>query len=294
MSTLSTTTSGARPASPSIGDTLYETDTKRVITCSATGPAVWRVYDSDGVAYSTAGTDELHYPTGLWASAGATYYLSVSPEMHFDATIMDGSYSDNNPADAGAVALWGDRSGSTTNYDATQGTAGSQPAWDASGSGSKPAIVCDGDFLDLATLYSPSSSFTQITVSKSNSATGTAPIAWNGAWQNTIWLKYSSNSGDYIVGGNRGNLSTVNAVNMHTVKRDGAGVVLYQAGGTSLGNWTSSDTMKVDRIAVSSLESHVGDISEILIFDSALSVAHLNVVRLYLTNKYGLTTGAFS
>lgn len=294
MSTLSTTTSGARPASPSIGDTLYETDTKRVITCSATGPVVWRVYDSDGVAYSTAGTDELNYPTGLWSSAGATYYLSVSPEMHFDATIMDGSDSDNNPADAGAVALWGDRSGSTPNYDATQGTAGSQPAWDASGSGGKPAIVCDTDFLDLATLYSPSSSFTQITVSKSDIATGTAPIAWNGAWQNTIWLKYSPNNGDYTVSGNRGNLSTVNAVNMHTVKRDGTAVVLYQAGGTSLGNWTSSATMKVDRIAKSSLQSHLGDISEILIFDSALSVAHLNVVRLYLTNKYGLTTGAFS
>jgi hypothetical protein len=100
---------------------------------------------------------------------------------------------------------------------------------------------------------------------------------------------------DYVVGVATGqDLSAVDAVNMHTVRRDGSSVVLYQAGGTSLGSWTSSATMNVDRIAKNGLESHSGDISEILIFDSALSVAHLNVVRLYLTNKYGLTTGAFS
>ena len=200
MSTLSTTTSGYRPASPSVGDTLYETDTNRVITCSATGPVVWRVYDSDGVAYTTAGTNELNYPTGLWSSAGATYYLTgLSPVMHFDAKILDGADSDNNPANGADVPVWGDRSGSGTDYDLSQSTASYQPHFfAASGIHGVTTSASDGHILNLATSFALAAAddLTQIIVATNtdvgeNSISGLSPAIHTGA--NSLFVAGGAN-----------------------------------------------------------------------------------------------------
>ena len=60
--------------------------------------------------------DELAY--GIWESSNFT--ISVAPEAHYDANILDGADSANNPSDGAAVSAWNDRSGSTPNYNATR------------------------------------------------------------------------------------------------------------------------------------------------------------------------------
>ena len=108
---------GARPASPALGDTLYQEDTNQIIVCAnATGP-VWKTYESNG---------ELAYPSGIYTE-GTPYVISVQPAMHFDASRINGADASGNPAINGAVATWEDRSGNGN--DATQGTAADQGAF---------------------------------------------------------------------------------------------------------------------------------------------------------------------
>jgi hypothetical protein len=296
-STLLTCTSGARPALPSLGDTLFETDTNRIILWDDTDPAdeVWRVYNSDGIAYNTVGTDELQYPTGLWSSAAATYYISTSPAMHFDARILDGANAANNPSDGAAISAWGDRSGNATDYDATQASAGSQPTFaDAtSGPGSQPAVVWDVDVLDLATTWSKTGSCTAIFVSQSLSATETNVLGYTN-YLTQFWMIYGTT--DYLFGASSGSVSDVDVFNMYTLHRDGTSAEVFKSGGTSIyGPATRTAEMFVSKLGDTHLGgSQTGTISEILVFDDALSTADLNVIRLYIANKYSLTTAAFT
>ena len=81
---------------------------------------------------------------------------------------------------------------------------------------------------------------------------------------------------------------------MHTIHRDGTSAEFFESGGTSLyGPASHTRTMNIKKIG-KTYASHAGTISEILIFDSALSTADLNVIRLYIANKYSLTTAAFT
>tara|TARA_R110002110_G_C13300218_1_gene704289 strand:+ start:219 stop:1022 length:804 start_codon:yes stop_codon:yes gene_type:complete len=237
------------------------------------------------------GTDELNYPTGIWSSAGATYYIGTSPDMHFDASILDGADAGNNPANGAAVSAWGDRSGNATDYDATQASASSQPTFaDAgAGPGSKPAVTWATDELDVATGWAAATSCTAIYVSQ---ATGSASnVTKGGGYSYSFWFYLGQ---DWICGNAVGDYSTPNDFNMHTIHRDGTSVEFFESGGTSLyGPATDSSVMEVEKIGIT-YASHAGTISEILIFASALSTADLNVIRLYIANKYGLTTAAFS
>jgi hypothetical protein len=290
MSKLTTTTSGTRPSNPADGTLLYETDTKNLIFWDGT---VWRVYNYDRIAYSTSGASELHYPTGLWSSASATYYLSTSPTMHFDARILDGTDTENNPADGTAISTWANRSGNSTNYDATQSSAAFQPTFTASGPGSKPAVTWATDQLELAE-YTTSSDITQISVSQSTDAKTSAVTGPAVGSTGTVWNKEGGvPQSDFIGGSNLGDVSAPESFAIHTVKRDTGSMTLFENGGTVLGTASNSGVLKVGRLG-KAYPNHAGTISEILLFNSALSTADLNVIRLYLDNKYDLTSTAFS
>ena len=111
-STLLTCTSSTRPASPSAGDTLFETDTNKIIVYSGSD---WKEYDP------TEG--ELAYPSGLYTT-GTPYVITTQPDMHYDATRINGVDASGNPAFGGAVSSWQDRSGNSR--DADQATAADQ------------------------------------------------------------------------------------------------------------------------------------------------------------------------
>ena len=214
--------------------------------------------------------------------------------MHFDATFLDGQDSANNPSNGSAVSSWSNRSGSSTSYTATQSTGSAQPTYTTIGDGSKPCVTFDGgDFLDTANNYVLGSNITLITVSKSTNSSKSSVMGWNGAWQNTIWTKWSSNSSDYVVGGSRGDYTAPENFSLHVVTRSVGAVNLYENGGSALWSGTNTSTMNAGRIGRTQLGYHEGNISEILVFNSALSTSELNVIRAYVSNKYGITTTSF-
>jgi len=102
---------GARPASPALGDTLYQEDTNQIIVCSnATGP-VWKTYEANG---------ELAYPSGIY-TAGTPYVITTQPDMHYDGSRINGADASGNPAIGGAISSWEDRSGNGRDADQAVG-----------------------------------------------------------------------------------------------------------------------------------------------------------------------------
>lgn len=68
------------------------------------------------------------------------YGITSIPNLHLDASILDGSDSANNPTDGTAVSTWGDRSGN--NYDFTEAT--NQPIFRSSLLRGQAGVEFDG------------------------------------------------------------------------------------------------------------------------------------------------------
>lgn len=115
MSKLQTTTSQARPASPTTGTIFHETDTNRLIFWDGTQ---YHVYNRDSLIQTTGGVDELHYPQGIYADSSATYYTSTSPLLHFDTSHMNGVDKTQVYGDGDNVLEWYDRTNNNYKYTA--------------------------------------------------------------------------------------------------------------------------------------------------------------------------------
>tara|TARA_R110000824_G_scaffold326522_2_gene513456 strand:+ start:21 stop:944 length:924 start_codon:yes stop_codon:yes gene_type:complete len=108
-STLLTCTSSTRPGSPSTGDTLFETDTNKIITWDGT---VWRAYLSDGTAVEDSDITDL------------------SPHLWLDPSYADSFFTDSGKgtpvtADGERVGCYADRSGN--DFDFVQSTQTDKP-----------------------------------------------------------------------------------------------------------------------------------------------------------------------
>jgi len=77
---------------------------------------------------------------GFVYNLDSTFGISVIPSLHLDASILDGSDSSNNPSDGASVATWGDRSGNGNNF----AESSNQPTFKASWLNGKPAVEFDG------------------------------------------------------------------------------------------------------------------------------------------------------
>ena len=310
MSRLSTCSSSSRPSTPNNGDTLYETDTKRVIVYDGTASA-WRLYNSDGVAYNTAGIGELHYSSGIFSNASASYYLNVDPLMHFDGKYIDGADSANNPANGGAVTTWVDRSGNVTNYDLTQATGSNQATFDSLTEGKNSLAFSSGDFYSTGTTYTGSSGgdYTAVYVAKipgtTNAAIQYAPLT-NGNSPSTLWFN-AAQFGDLVHGStargftvNNQSAGTAmptvfNPLHLFIVQRSSSTVTGYTGGNNqqfSHGSVTNGTTISEFGRASNSYKTD-GNIFEVMFFDSSLSTANLNVITNYVGNKYGISTTSF-
>ena len=310
MSRLTTCTSTTRPSSPSDGDILFETDTKRVIVYEATA-SVWRLYNSDGVAYNTAGIGEIHYSSGIFSNASASYYLNVDPVMHFDGKYIDGADSANNPANGDAVSTWADRSGNITNYDLTQVTGSEQATFDSLTESQNSLAFSSGDFYSIGTNYSGASGadYTAVYIAKIPSATNKdilyAPLC-NGNNTSTIWFNAKA-FGDVVHGStsrgfhngsndNGTEMPTVfNPLHLFIVQRSSSTITAYIGGNNQ--QWSYSSVNHAATISefgrASTSYPTVGNIFEVMFFDSALSTANLNVITNYASNKYGISTTSF-
>lgn len=97
MSTLSNCTSSTRPASPSTGDTLFETDTKKIIVWNGSN---WYVYNYDAttafsntLSLSFDGGDDLET---TYNAATSTFSMSVWIKASSGTSMSFGATSGNN------------------------------------------------------------------------------------------------------------------------------------------------------------------------------------------------------
>jgi hypothetical protein len=276
--------------SPAVGDTLYQIDTKQVITCASLGPVVWRIYDSDAVAYTSTGENDLNYPSGLFTDTGATYYVSTQPAWHFDASILDGAAAANNPANGTAVAAWGDRSGN--GQDTAQTTGSRQPAFHTKPSrpygwvgNSRPFLRMDNDTMVFDSSYSVTGVGTLFTVAMRFSTLGrlfesyqfvslAESVALGSA--GTVKIYNLTTSGTY---------DTSTTPVMIAANRDSSNLVTgwINGGSAALGPTLRTSAFTITQFGRSSSDTMVW---EQIYFAADLSLEDMNVVREYLSNKY--------
>ena len=245
---------------------------------------------SGAPAGGAALTDELAYPGGLWTESN--YECSVQPIYHFDASILDGAASANNPSAGTAVATWGNRSGQSTDYDAVQGTASQQPVFQDT------YLDFDGTndylFVNNPPGLTGGEAFTLITVAYKDGTTMFAPVGKQGMI-NAYWLPLNySNGVTYFLNSTNatgpfaGYGPHFDSIQQFVLTKDTSDDVEYFLQGNNSYK-TLSYGYTISGIFGTLGHNgyyHNGRIYEVLFFNSQLSVANLNVIRTYLNNKY--------
>jgi hypothetical protein len=290
MSTFSTCTSSTRPSSPTDGDVLFETDTKRVIVWNGT---VWSQYYYDSSLNPSFYDNQLTYTGGIYTSGG--YNISVQPVLHFDAAILDGGDPLNNPGDGAIVSTWGDRSGQAVNYDASQATASLQPVYKHDGD-DRYVQFDGGDGLILANNYQLPTAFNAVFVCNTDADANTNLPLGTSVNSAYIFLEYSGIT--YGLSGTPSIADTTygphyNSIQQFWSTRDSSNDHnIYVQGGNSILNFTTSNSRTARYIGrANNSFFHTGRIYEIILFGEDLSTTDKNTVRNYLNNKYsGLPT----
>jgi hypothetical protein len=309
MSSLPTYTGETRPSSPTPGDAIYLSDVNRIAVYDG-DISEWRLFNSDGLVSNAAGPGELHYANGIYDSTSAPYYLDVSPLMHFDGKYIDGADSSNNPANGIAVTTWSDRSGGVVNYDLTQSTGSTQAIFDTVTEGQNSLLFSSGDFYSLGTTYSGVSGedYTAVYIAKipgtTNKDMSYSPLC-NGNTPSSIWFNAKA-YGDVVHGGtsmgfhNGSNdlgleMPTVfNPLHLFIVQRSSSTITAYVGGSNQQWSYSSINTAAtISEFGRASTYPTIGNIFEVMFFDSALSTANLNAITNYAANKYGISTNSF-
>ena len=298
MRTLNTCTSSTRPGSPAAGDTLFETDTNKIIVYDG---SEFKEYKSDSGTYDLDGTNTL----------------SVRPLFHFDAEKINGSDATGNPSNAAAfTGQWISKVNSATTV--AQATASAQPTYNTSGENSQAYLSFDGgDFLHLTTRVYFKEDFTFMTIAKGAASTSNmSPLGGPGAdfdpyasnafnlggagpfsgRPNDVLIFYSDNT----VSGYPGTASFPTGKNFHAqtrnliFKRESAAATLFFDGNNqvSRSSNTSNVDIRVGSIGKTNFNKTTGNIYEIIAFDSALSSTDLNSWNAYVTSRYAAGSGA--
>lgn len=307
-STLETCANTAgRPGSPSAGDTLYQIDTKQIITWDG---SAWRLYESDGTAVNDADITDLN--PHLW----------LDP-MHSAPFFTDSGKGTAVTADGNRVGCFADRSGN--GFDFVQATAANKPILALNqGTANRKGLVFSYDDL----------SFTGTSDSEIDSDELTCFWVWrldtesqdyviegtvNGneprmrvSSASTTQSKYDwRNFGD-SQGGTEGPVVTSSALDkekfqathIYCLKTNPTAnrTYNYYNGGADIAGSTAAPgaTGKFlnDGYALKVLYAHNNSapnwLFEFLVFDASLSDANVNKVNSYLGNKYGITVADVS
>lgn len=299
VSTLETCADTAsRPASPSTGQTVYQEDTNQIIVWDG---SVWQVYDSDRLQYSTS--NELHYSGNAMSfttTDGSVPYYCPQPQVHFNSTYVAGTGT--NPDNGRTVSTWTDISGNSN--DAGQTQALYQPIYYKDNANRGFLSFDRNEFFSLTSNITISGDFTQIfvgqrmaQVSSLTSAGGSGYYLIHVRNPNLVYLPLTTSNNTETASGT----SPYFTNEMWTIQRGTVGgtantVTLAVAGGNVSSNHTfvNTDTKTMTWVGKSGSFGHDGQYYEMLHWNSQLDADELNRVRLYLTNKYGLTTTAFS
>ena len=243
---------------------------------------------SGRLAGGAGGGDELAYPNGLFTVSN--FVIDVQPVYHFDASILDGASASNNPSDGTAVSTWGNRSGQSTDYDAIQSTAIRQPVFRGN------YLEFNGD--NLVVNNSPGITkdvaFTLITVAYKEGTNIFAPVGRNPI-VNAYYLPLNYSNGlTYFLDFSNASVSTAgygphfNSIQQFVLTKDTSNNGNYfLQGNNSYKSYTSTTTISGAFGTIGhNGYYHYGRIYEILLFDSLLSNANLNVIRTYFNTKY--------
>jgi len=304
-STLETCANTAgRPGSPSAGDTLYQIDTKQIITWDG---SAWRLYDSDGTAVNDADITDL------------SPHLWLDP-MHSAPFFTDSGKGTAVTADGKRVGCFADRSGN--GFDFVQGTETAKPTLCLeAGVGAVPSLCySQSDQLDLLGTSDSDISADQLTIFfvwrlaqegshwfiQGTSNSNNPRIRLNGSADSWYyqWYPFGAAEGDYSSGVDFSTTATVGSAfasrHIYCLKTDLAGAdrtYTYNNGGADIAGSTTSpdggkfledgETMKLFYGPSDNYSPHW--LFEFLVFDSTLTDANVNKVNSYLGNKHGIT-----
>jgi hypothetical protein len=228
---------------------------------------------------------------GLWSPANITTALWLDAADASTVTTV-----------SGAVSQWNDKSGNARH--ATQGTAGSRPAYSATSLNSLPGFTFDGsdDFLALPNSTMPSAQSSVFAVFKTGSALVTGRLigrsynaeGWTLNTLNTGAVRLRVNttnaiattiatSSSYIAAG------IYDQVNTSASIYDNTPVTAAETGAITYG---ASDTTAIGAATVSGsfpIASFNGVMSEIIVIHSAASTDTRQRIYGYLAHKWGLT-----
>jgi len=290
----------ARPGSPSAGDTVYQEDTKQIITYDGSS---WQVYDSDG----TGGHD-----------LDGTNVTAAVPLCHFDAAKINGVDTSGNPANAAALTTaWDSKTNGVSTF--AQGTASAQPTWYSTGTSSEPYFSTDGGdelLMDFRNTYlGPiSGPFTLMGVME---RVGTATIGmalgvtgattsdhWTGSpwwgWLAVDYLYYTKTGADSAAhptfasasGNGSTAVATYGVTRLFMLVRDASNNTRLYVDGNNT-NTANVATFTGDVLMSSLFQVHgatyrnVGHTYEMALWDSDLSTADKNTIITYANTRYG-------
>mgnify|MGYP001170952335 CR=1 FL=1 len=329
MSTLLTTTSTGRPSlgSSDTGALYYETDTNRLIFWDGT---IWNVYNRDSLTQNTGGVDELHYPQGIYSDTTATYYISQSPMLHFDASHMNGVDKTEVYAHDAWPEYWNDRTQNNYQYKETTGSLDAVMDLNHSGtmSSNTNTLPC---VRDNGTNYTPtggaptsiSGDVTTFFVLQPNNSHSNGTQGYCSAGPYLSWYtdnspnasqtyyhmkqKFSSNlrsapepswtnTGEYQWSNWRLPVNPTTGPGLYIGRNSDLGNQVWRPDtrGNHVPMTTGKTTAAGDLQFIGSPNNYNQWIYEILFFDTALSIAEVNKVKSYLQNKHqGLNADFF-
>ena len=263
---------------------------------------------SEGDSYACTDTDDVfawHNGAWRWPNGQAVETLpSAILWLRADAGVTHSSY---------AVSAWASQ-GSVAGVSATQSTGAAKPTLVPGAIGGRPALRFDGgDYMELAYNASldPASALTIAYVCRSTTTSRVVigrPYAATHTDPYFNWLIYHAypatdvsfrvNASDVAVSNVAAAIPTANAWlapagyvytlngSARKLRRNGAQVGATQSGATI--TYTNNVGIRIGGNAVGG-EGLVGDIAEVMLFNSVLSDASVALVERYFAAKYGFS-----
>lgn len=292
MSTLLTCTSSTRPASPNAGDTLFETDTDKIIVWSGTA---WKEYQDNEQLYNDSDITALS--PHLW--------LDGANGDFYDDHLKSNSVSVSNAR----VGAWADRSGN--GFDFTQSTVNSRPkivnnlgtynntflSYDTdqlsfTGTSSSQIAASPSTLFFVALLYPQNSdsiiisndtSLRLLTQVPSNPDSFHIAVDDLGGVGNSAFATTDQNIGlseNIFIYGLRVGTSLIETFVNGSVSADTETTIPT---GTIFNNGAIYDLLDA------TVNESPNFLAEFMVFDSALSDSNMNTVFSYLSKKYGIS-----
>jgi len=304
MAKIPPTTSGNRPSDPAQGEVYYESDTNRIIVFDG---SIWHVYNRDSLSYSTGGSDDLHYPQGLYTDSTANYYIANSPDIHMDVNHVDGLSVTSGFSHQDEVVSWYDRTHNNYHMESNR-----KPTWATSicsidltisstlsnGECSMPAI--DNNTYDKYDLDSSAPQSITIENTIFYIMAGTHNIS---PFHNYVnWYRSSDASTfNHIVtyGSSQGYDATLQqrftsnyltGPHLTVGRQDDSTAYVWdtESGGSPIGGSNAHNSVATNRNISEGIlrASYASKTWEIIIFNQALDISEINTVKSYLQNKY--------